>query len=107
MLDAAGTRARAERGFRLCEDRGLACRETHVACEYELAARAAHATRDLRDRHETAGAQISKQQADRCFASQFRRLFAVFPDPVDIDVRDEVIGVGALEDEYLDLFVSF
>ena len=72
----------------------------------ELVARGADATLDLRDRDEPAGAEITKQQRDRRLAGQLRRLRPVFGDPGQIHVGDEVVGIGALKDQYLDCIVS-
>ena len=92
----------AERRLELAEDRRLARGEAHVARQHELAAGAADATLDLRDGDEAARAQMAKQERDRRFAGQLRRLRPVLRDPGHVDVGDEVVGVGAREHEHLD-----
>ena len=92
----------AERRLRLTENRRLSRGKAHVARQHEFAAGAAHAPLDLRDRDEAACAQIAKQQADRRFAGQLRRLLPVLVDPGHVDVGNEIVGVGALEHEHLD-----
>ena len=44
---------------------------------------------------------MTEQESDRGFAGQLRRLGPVLGGPGEIDVRDEVVGVGACEHEYL------
>ena len=102
MLDAAGTRDQAETRFGLAEDRRLPRGKAHVARQRELAARAAHAAFDLRDRDQAARAQVAEQDSERRFAGQLRRRFPVFPDPRHVDVGNEVVRVGALEHQHLD-----
>jgi hypothetical protein len=70
--------------------------------QHELAASAAYATLDLGDRDEAACAQMAKQEGDRRFAGQFRRLRPVLVDPGHVDVGDEVVGIGTLEHEHLE-----
>ena len=62
----------------------------------------ANATLDLRDGDEAARAQVAKQQRDGSFAGQLRGLRPVLRDPRQVDVRDEVVGVGALEHQHLE-----
>ena len=49
---------------------------------------------------------MAKQEGDRPFAGQLRRLRSVLIDPGQVDVWDEVVGIGALEHEHLDLVVG-
>ena len=86
----------------LTENRRLPRGKAHVARQHELAAGAAHATLDLRDGDEAACAQMAKQEGDRRFAGQLRRLLPVLFDPGHVDVGNEIVGVGALEHEHLD-----
>ena len=102
MLNAAAARDEAERQLRLTENRRLTRSKAHVARKYELAASAAYPTLDLRDGDETACAQMTEQEPDRRFAGQLRRLLPVLFDPRHIDVGNEIVGVCALEHEYLD-----
>ena len=74
MLGGAATGEHAERGLELTEDRRLSRREAHVGRQHELAADAAYATLDLRDRDQAALAQAVKQQGERRLARQLRRL---------------------------------
>jgi hypothetical protein len=107
VLCGAAAGNRAEGGLELREDRRLARREAHVARQHELAAGGAHSTLDLRDRHETARAEVVEQQRDRRLAGQLRRLLAVLRDPRQVHVGDEVVRVGAREHEHLDSGVGF
>jgi hypothetical protein len=45
---------------------------------------------------------MSKQEGDRRFAGQLRRLLPVLLDPGHVDVGNEIVGVGAPEHEHLD-----
>jgi hypothetical protein len=87
----------AERRLDLPEDGRFARGEAHVARQDELAAGAADATFDLRDGDEATGAEVAEQGSDGGFAGQLRRLGPVLGDPRQIDVRDEVVRVGARE----------
>ena len=49
---------------------------------------------------------MTKQESDRRFADQLRRLVPVLFDPVYVDVGDEIVRVGAPEDEHLDIVVG-
>jgi len=49
---------------------------------------------------------MSKQEGDRRFAGQLRRLLPVLCDLSDVHVGDEVVGVGAPEHEHLDGLVG-
>ena len=49
---------------------------------------------------------MAKQEGDRGFAGQFRRLRPVLVDPGHVDVGDEVVGIGTLEHENLEGVVS-
>ena len=102
MLNGAGAGKQTERRLELTEDRRLSRGKTHIARQHELATGAAHATLDLRDGDQAAGAQMTKQAAERRFAGELRRFLPVFADPSHVDVRDEVVGVGAREHEHLD-----
>jgi len=106
VLNTAGARDQAEPYFRLTEDRRLACGKAHVARQHELATCAPNASRDLSDRHKPACAQVAKQQTEGRFTSQLHRLFPILRDARDVDVRNEVVGVGAREYEYLTHLVS-
>ena len=77
VLDGARAGYRTEPGLRLTENRRLPRGIAHVAREHELAAGAAHASFDLRDRDEPACAQMAKQKTDRRFADKLRRLLPV------------------------------
>jgi hypothetical protein len=101
VLRSASAWDQTERGLELTEDRRLPRGETHVARQHELAAGAAHATLDLRDADQAARAQMAKHEGDRRLADQLRRLRPVVRDSRHVDVRDEVVGVGAREHEHL------
>jgi hypothetical protein len=101
VLRGAPAGEQTERRLDLSKDCCLSRGETHVARQYELAAGAAHATLDLRDADQAARAEMAKQEGDRRLADQFRRLFPVRRDSSHVDVRDEVVGVGAPEHEHL------
>jgi hypothetical protein len=45
---------------------------------------------------------VVKQERDRRLAGQLRRLLPVLIDPGHVDMRNEVVGVGAAEHEHLD-----
>jgi hypothetical protein len=75
--------------------------EAHVARQHELAAACTCATFDLCDGDEAACAQMAKQQAERRFADQLRRLIPILLDPGHIDVGDEIVGICALEHKHL------
>ena len=81
---APGIRPNAR--LRLTENRRLARSKTHVARQHEFAAGAAYAALDLRDGDEAAGAEMAKQEGDRWFTGQLRRLFPVLCDPRHVDV---------------------
>ena len=100
MLNAACAGTHAEPRFRLTENRGLSRSEAHVASEHEFAAGGADASLDLRDRNETARAEMAKQEADRRFASELHRFLPVLVDLGHVDVRNEIVGIGAREDDY-------
>jgi hypothetical protein len=102
MLGRSPTRDQTERGLQLTEDRRLSRREAHVGCQHELAADSPYATLDLCDGHEPAVAQVVEQKGKRRLACQLRRLGSVVVYPCQVDVGDEVVGVGALEHEHLD-----
>jgi hypothetical protein len=68
------------------EDRRLARGEAHVARQHELAAGAADAALDLRDRHQTADAEVAEQPRDRRLANELRRLGPVLRDPRHVNV---------------------
>src|SRR5215468_4952666 len=57
---------------------------------------------NLRDTDEPARAQTAEKKADRRFTDELRRLLPVLFDPGHVDMGDEIVGVGTLEDEYLD-----
>ena len=105
VLGGAAAGNLTERGFELREDRRLPRGEAHVARQDELAARGSDPALDLRDGHEAARAQVAKQQRDGRFAGQLRRFRPVLRDPRQVDVRDEVVGIGALEHEHLERLV--
>jgi hypothetical protein len=90
----------------LTENRRLASREAHVTRQNELTAGGANPTLDLRDADEPAGAQITKQKPDRCLAGQLRRLRPVPGDSIQVDMGDEIVGVGTLEDKHPDSVIS-
>src|SRR5207302_1070282 len=73
----------------------------HVACQNELAAGAADAACDLRDGDESTRAEPSEQQSQGRFAGQRPRGLSILRDRRDIDVRDEIVGISALEYEHL------
>src|SRR4030095_14518295 len=101
MLNAACAGDQTEPLLRLTEDRGLSRGKAHVTGQHELAAGAAHASLDLRDGHEPAATQITKQRHNGCLAGQLGGLFSILADPRHVDVRDEVVPIGAREYEYL------
>ena len=92
----------AEPRLGLTEDRRLSRGKPHVARQHELAAGAADATLDLRDGNEAARAETPKKEGDRRFAGQLCSLLTVRLDPGDVDVGNEVVRVGAPEDEHAD-----
>ena len=106
VLRAAATGEHAERGLELGEDRRLSRGEAHVARQHELAARATHATLYLGDSDEPARAEVVEQEGDRRFAGQLGGLRPVLGDPGQVDVRDEVVGVGGAEHEHLERVVG-
>src|SRR6476660_9272479 len=105
MLGATGAWKDTKGGFELTHDGGLTRSESHVTRQRELAADPAHATFDLRDGNEPAYAQIAKQQAQRWLAGQLRRRFPVPSNPGDIDVGNEIVSVGTLEDDHLHIVI--
>src|ERR1041385_7228483 len=107
MLGRACSGNHTEGRLELTKDRRLARRKAHVAGEYELAADSANATLDLRDGHETAGAQVPKDLAHRGIAVELRCRLAVLFDSSNVDVRNEIVGVGALEHDDLDGVIGF
>jgi hypothetical protein len=48
---------------------------------------------------------VAKQRGDRRFAGQSCGFRAILGDPCEVEVRDEVVRVGALEDDHLQLVV--
>ena len=106
MLRGAAAGQHAERRLELREDRGLARREAHVAGQDELAAGGAHATLDLRDRDQAAGAQMAEEQRDRRLPRELGRLLPVLRDPRQVHMGDEVVRVGAAEHEHPDPLVG-
>jgi hypothetical protein len=102
VLSGARAGKQTERGLYLTKNRRLTRRKPHVAREHELAAGAACSALNLRDANEAACAQTAKQERERRFSRQLRRLLAVLFDPRQVDVRYEIVRVSALEHEYLD-----
>jgi hypothetical protein len=49
---------------------------------------------------------MAKQEAERRFTGQPRRLLPVFAEPCHVDVGNEVVGIGAREHKYLERAVS-
>ena len=106
VLHAAAAGAHAESRLRLSENRGLPRGEAHVARQHELAAGGAHAPLDLRDGDEAAGTEVAEQKRDRRFADQLCRFVAVLLDLGDVDVGNEIVGVGAFEHHHLEVVVG-
>src|SRR5262245_46296152 len=106
MLHAACAGRRAKRRLRLSEDRRLSRGEAHVHRQHELAAGAAYASLDLRNGHEAACTQMAEEKGDRRLAGQLRSLLPVLRDAGDVDVGNEIVGVGALEHQHLDSVVG-
>ena len=77
-----------------------------AAIRSEHKAAAADAPFDLRNGDEAACSEIAEQDGDRGLAGQLRRLLPILADPRYVDVRDEIVGVGAREHEYLDRAVG-
>src|SRR5262245_1156388 len=102
MLSGTGSWNHTERWLKLTENRGLARGKTHVAGKYKLAAYTANAPRDLRDRNESAGAYVPKNLA----AVELRCRLAVLLDPSNVNVRNEVVRISALEHDHLDRIVG-
>ena len=50
---------------------------------------------------------MAEQERDRRYASQLRRFLSILRDSRQVDVRDEVVGVAALEHEHLVFVVGF
>ena len=84
---------------------GLSRGETHVACQHELVYGRSNTPLDLRDGDEAACAQVAKQQSDGSFSTQLRGFLPVLRDLCQVDVRDEVVGVGAPEHQHLECLV--
>ena len=55
---------------------------------------------------EVACGEIAEQDGDRGLAGQLRRLVPILADPRYVDVRNEIVGAGASEHEYLDRAVD-
>src|SRR5882724_2252847 len=105
VLGASSSGNHTERRLELTENRRLSRGEPHVAGENELAADAADTSLDLGDGDEADSAHLVKQEPDPRFAGHLRRLTEFF-HARDVDVCNEVAGVGALEHESLDAVVS-
>ncbi len=103
MLSGAPPGIRPKAGSNWLKIADSRAAKTHVARQHELAAGGADPPRDLGDRHEATCAQMAEQKCDRRLPGQLRRLRAVLGDAVEVDVRDEVVGVraGAGEHEHL------
>ena len=97
VLRGAAAGEHAERRLELPEDRRLSRGEAHVARQHELTARAAHAPLDLGDRDEPARAQVVEQEGDRRLAGQLGGLRPVLVDLGQVDMGDEVVGIGAVK----------
>ena len=106
LLGCAAAGEQTERRLHLTEDRRLARAKAHVAGQHELAAGAAYATLDLRDGDQAAGAQMAKQEGDRRFAGQFRRLLPVLFNARHVDMGNEVVRVRTLEHEHANGIVA-
>nr|WP_198065730.1 hypothetical protein [Rhizobium leguminosarum] len=106
MLDATGARKRAEGSLDLAEDRRTPGREAHVAGKDKLASGAPGATLDLGDRYEAALAEVAEQETDGGFACEPCGLVAILADAGHIDVGNEKVGIGAAEDDDLDVRVA-
>jgi hypothetical protein len=96
----------SERRLELAEDRRLARRETHVACEHELVSGGTRSPLNLCDSNQPARAEAPEEETERRLASQFRRLLSIFRDPRYVDVGDKVVLIGAFENENPDTVVS-
>ena len=107
VLGGAAAGDLTERRLELREDRRFARGEAHVAGEHELAASRAHAALDLRDGDEAACAQVAEQERDRRYTGEFRRFLPVLRDSRQVDMRDEVVRVAALEHQHLVCVVCF
>ena len=99
MLHAARTRCRADADLDLSQDGVLPGGEPHVAGQRQFAARPAGPAADLRDRHDRQLAELVPQHAQRRIVRPARlgRLGGVLRDLGQIDVRHEVLRVGALQ----------
>src|SRR5262245_2445988 len=93
VLDAAPAGDGTEGLLQLAEDRRLARGKAHVARQHELAACATDTTLDLRYGDEAACAQPAKQECDRRFPGQLRRLVPVLLDLGYVDVRNKIVGI--------------
>src|SRR5262245_34788343 len=100
MLRAARSRNHTERRLELTENRRLSRGKAHIAGQNKLAADAAYATLDLSDGDEPACAQMTKHEGDGWLAGQPCRCLAVLLDPGHVDVGNEIVGVGALENDH-------
>ena len=104
MPPAPGIRPKTD--LRLAEDGRFSCGKAHVTPEHELVAGAAHATFYLRDRNQAACAHVAKEETEGRFPGELHGRLAVSFDLRDVDVRNEIVRVCALEYEHLGCVVG-
>ena len=99
MLHAARAGKRADADLDLPEDCVLPRGEPHVARQRQLAARPAGPAADFRDRDDRQLAELVPQHAQRRVARPARlgRLGGVLGDLGQVDVRHEILRIGALQ----------
>src|SRR5450755_4351772 len=102
MLGGACAGDQPEPCLRLTKNCRLARSEAHVTRQHKLAAHTAHATFDLRNRDQAACTQIAKYRRKRRFAGELCCQPAILRNPSYVDMGDEIVGVGTLEQQYMD-----
>src|SRR5690349_13598525 len=106
MLGRACSRNHTEGRLELTKDRRLACRKAHVAGEYEFAADSANPTFDLGDGHEAARAYVPKNLTNGGISVELRCCLTILLDPGNVNVRNEIVRVSALEHDDMIRIVS-